>query len=516
MFRGGNWDIMITQVGGGEPLNRTADYDGVDSFPSWSPDGTSIAFHSNRDGGGVFVMSPLSGAPRRLVAPERTEHAEFSSAPKWSRDGTKLAFIDHLEMEIVSVQTGEFHRFDLPGSSGTRYDPSWSPDERFMTFVAAQNRTATVTELWLLRLEDGEAIPLTDGQSKDWRPSWSVDGRSLYYVSNRGGAMDLWQLPIGSDGTLAGEPVPLTVGIGMRRAAFSDDGSRMAYSDGGRIANLWRIPILKEREATWTDAEQLTFDQSLITIVNVSADERLAFNSGRAGNPDLWILPTTGGPMRQLTTDAKPDWSPSRSPDGTEVVFYSLRTGKRHIWAMPSAGGQARQLTSSEAEDYHPRWSPNGGSISFHSLRTGNMDIWVLPAEGGEPRQITDHQRGDFSAQWSRDGESLVWISTRDSGVPKLWRVTVAGGVPQQVTKGPAWYPAPSRDGERVYFTGYAERTGNIWEVPIAGGEERPVTNFRGKRGSLGSESLATDGEYIYFSWEEDIGDIWVMDVTRP
>ncbi len=70
VFRGGNWDIMITQVGGGEPLNRTADYDGVDSFPSWSPDGTSIAFHSNRDGGGVFVMSPLSGAPRRLVAPE--------------------------------------------------------------------------------------------------------------------------------------------------------------------------------------------------------------------------------------------------------------------------------------------------------------------------------------------------------------------------------------------------------------------------------------------------------------
>ena len=166
--------------------------------------------------------------------------------------------------------------------------------------------------------------------------------------------------------------------------------------------------------------------------------------------------------MRQLTTDAKPDWSPSWSPDGTEVVFYSLRTGKRHIWAMPSAGGQARQLTSSKAEDYHPRWSPNGGSISFHSLRTGNMDIWVLPAEGGEPRQITDHQRGDFSAQWSRDGESLLWISTRDSGVPKRWRVTVAGGVPQQVTKGPAWYPAPSRDGERVYFTGYAERTGNI------------------------------------------------------
>ncbi len=341
VFRRGNWDIMITQLGGGEPLNRAADYDGVDSFPSWSPDGTSIAFHSNRDGGGIFVMSPLSGAPQRVVSPEHAEHAEFSSAPNWSRDGTKLAFIDHMELEIVSVQTGEFRRFALLGSSGTRYDPSWSPSERFMAFVAAQNRTATVTELWLLRLKDGEAIPLTDGQSKDWSPSWSINGRSLYYVSNRGGAMDLWQLPIGSDGTLTGEPVPLTVGIGMRRATLSDDGSRVAYSDGGQIANLWRVLILKEREATWTDAEQLTFDQPMITIVKVSADRRLAFNSGRAGNPDLWILSTGGGPMQQLTTDAKPEWSPSWSPDGTEIVFYSLRTGTRHIWAMPSTGGQA-------------------------------------------------------------------------------------------------------------------------------------------------------------------------------
>ncbi len=45
---------------------------------------------------------------------------------------------------------------------------------------------------------------------------------------------------------------------------------------------------------------------------------------------------------------------------------------------------------------------------------------------------------------------------------------------------------------------------------------ERPVTDFRDKRGSPGSESLTTDGEFIYFSWEEDMGDIWVMDVSRP
>ena len=41
------------------------------------------------------------------------------------------------------------------------------------------------------------------------------------------------------------------------------------------------------------------------------------------------------------------------------------------------------------------------------------------------------------------------------------------------------------------------------------------MTDFEGKRGDLGSWALATDGDYLYFTWQEDIGDIWVMDVVR-
>ncbi|HXV59804.1 MAG TPA: protein kinase [Vicinamibacteria bacterium] len=516
VFRGGNWDIEIAQLGSGAPLNRTRDYDGVDSYPSWSPDGSQIAFHSGRDGGGVFLMSPLGGTPRRIVPPERSQHAEFSSAPCWSRHGTELAFIDHTELEVLTLATGAFRRFSLPGSSATRYDPSWSPDEKLIAYVAAQNRTATVTQLWVLRLADGEALPLTDGKSKVWSPGWSLDGRSMYFVSDRGGAMDLWQLAVAPDGRPRGEPRALTVGVGMRRAALSADGTRLAYSDGGRIANLWRVPIFEDRAATWSDAEQLTFDQSLITFVEVSPDgRRLAFNSRRAGNTDLWVLPAGGGEMQQLTTDPSPDWSPSWSPDGKQIAFYSLRSGTRHLWVLPVAGGEARQLTNSDFEDYSPRWSPDGSSIVFFSLRSGNMDIWVIPAEGGEARQFTDDPHGDFSPQWSPDGQRLVWVSTRDSEVPKLWRIAVDGGVAERLTRGPAWYPIYSQDGSHVYFTGYGERAGNLWEVPAEGGPERPVTDLRGKRGSLGSESLTTDGEHLYFAWEEDIGDIWVMDVSE-
>ena len=64
---GGNWDIWVMQVGGGAAINRTADHQGEDRFPVWSPDGRQIAFWSGRDGGGCFVMPALAGAPRKIA-----------------------------------------------------------------------------------------------------------------------------------------------------------------------------------------------------------------------------------------------------------------------------------------------------------------------------------------------------------------------------------------------------------------------------------------------------------------
>ena len=91
---------------------------------------------------------------------------------------------------------------------------------------------------------------------------------------------------------------------------------------------------------------------------------------------------------------------------------------------------------------------------------------------------------------------------------------SATGGEPIPVTQGPSSFPVFSRDGFSIFFLGSGERAGNFWVVPIDSGEERPVTDLGERRGELGSEALATDGTYLYFTWEEDIGDIWVMDVV--
>ena len=513
-FRGGNWDIWVTQVGSATPLNRTPDHVGTDSFPSWSPDGLEIAFHSSREGDGLFLMSPLTGPPRQVANVEPPMAARWASSPRWTRDGTRLASLNGQNVDIATLRTGEVSRLPLPGRSSGRRDLSWSPDGRHFVYVVARNRVANITQLWVMRLADGDAWPLTDGRANDWSPTWPPDGRSVFFVTNRGGSMDLWRQRVTSDGTGEGDPEPVTSGIGMRRATFSPDGSRLAYSRGQRVGNLWRIRIPQDgQRATWTDAQQLTFDQSLVSSVNVSPDgQRLAVASDRTGNTDVWVMPAAGGELRQLTTERTPDWMPAWSPDGTRIAFYAFRSGTRHLWTIPAAGGRPQQITDGEAADYQPAWSPDGEELAFYSLRGGVMDVWIVPAGGGEPRQVTSTSGRNFFPQWSPDGAWLVFCSLR-SGDARLWRIPARGGSAEQITSGLAWYPSWSRDGDRIYFTGTGEREGNIWQVSPDGTNEHAVTDLGGKPGTLQPAALTTDGEYLLFSWVEDFGDIWVMDV---
>lgn len=519
---GGNWDIWVTQLGGGSPVNRTSDHTGEDRYPSLSPDGSQIAFWSNRDGGGYFVMPVLGGQPRKVAHTgllSANTFASFSPA-QWSGDGKELALLtvgaDTVGpmVEIMCLDTTDTRRMALPDPKNRpRFDLSWSPDARFFAYVTAVGLTADVSQIWLLRCDDGQAFPVSNGFSKDWSPTWSPDGRRLFYVSNRGGSMDLWQQQVSDNGPV-GPPQRVTAGVGMRRASFSRDGSKLAYSKGQRVANLWQVPIQDGRPTTWDDATQLTFDQAFIEFVDVSADgRRLLFSSDRTGNQDIWMLPIEGGEMQQLTTHHSPDWAPRWSPDQRYFAFYSYRSGNRDIWVMPASGGRPRQLTNDDAVDAYPSWSPDGEQIAFVSDRSGNSDVWIVGSEGGIPRRVTSSPAIDSFPQWSPDGKSLLFASDR-SGNLLLYRMSLEGGSPVALSQHGALYPRWAENGRQIYFTGAGEGSGTLWIMNVEDGRVRRLTDLSGRRGDLGIVALAAHGDHLFFTWEEEVGDIWVMDVA--
>jgi Tol biopolymer transport system component len=519
---GGAPDIWVVQIGAGQPVNRTLEAAGADQLPSWSPDGTQIAFHSGRDGGGYYVMPMLNGSARNVI------DSTYVGRPQWSPDGAELAGVtigpDGFRIEIASLQGGAFRTIALPALESNFHDLSWSHDGRFFAIVEAVSREAEVTQLWVVRASGGEVKPITDRRSTVWTPTWSPDSRTLYFVTNREGSMDLWQQRLGDEGTVDGEPARVTNGIGMWQATLSIDGSRLAYSHGNRVANAWRVPILSDRPAGRDDMERLTDDQAFIEFTGLSPDgERLFVSSDRSGNQDIWMLPLGGGPMERLTVDPAPDWAPHVSPDGTQVAFYSYRSGGRDIWVIPAAGGRARRLTRGEGDNLMPSWSPDGRTIAFCSTRAGTMDIWTVPAEGGTARQVTSDPGAEVRPIWSPDGQWVYFAvgqfvtSQPIESHAALRRIRVAGGGMETVGNWDrviGWAP----DGRTMYVA-HSSASALFSEATLDGTPLRRLTADIGALagGRLGSTrtSAASDGKFVYFAWAENVGDIWVMDVVQ-
>ena len=345
---------------------------------------------------------------------------------------------------------------------------------------------------------------MTDGARRDWSPVWSADSRELSFLSDRGSTQDLWRYVLGADGLPKGAPQQLTSGLEMREIAFSPNGKKLAYSKFRRVRNIYRAPILKDRPAAWTDVKQLTFDEADFESLDVSRDGRLVASSDRNGNWDIWTMSINGGELQQLTRDPAVDAGPRWKSDGAEIVFYSSRPGHREIFVMPAGGGAARQLTHGESEKAYPAWSPDGLKIAISAA-----GLPVINANGSGERFLT---KLDVTlVDWSPDGKWILF--TTDSG---LWRIAASGGEAEQLTKGEAFTPRWSPDGKDIYFVRQTQ-SNNIWRLTVDSRQEHAVTALNGlRRGLLGSVGMAVDGQYLYFTWEESVGDIWVADIGRP
>ena len=553
----GNWDIWVTPAGGGRAVNLTEDYPGEDRFPSWSPDGSQIAFYSDRDSAGYFVMPALGGTPRK-VGPSPRKAYRRHGPPAWSPDGSRLAYaiatgpVDwHAETVLLGRGTSE--RFALPGPEPLRgWHLSWSPDGRYFAYGTAIDEGSRESQVWILRLADGEAFPATEAGTRNLGPSFSLDSRSLYFVSDRGGSMDLWQLGLAAEGRPTGSPRRLTTGVEMLYARFSPDGSRLAYAKGRQVGNVWRVPIRTDRPATWADAQQLTHvqgrprhvslspdKQELVSCLREQDDEHILMMAAGGGDPkpilldtteqvwarwspdgqliafhsegDVWVVPRSGSPARKLTEYEGFDCCPFWSPDGREIAYSSVREGQQDVWIVSVQGGETRRLTNGPAANFPASWSPDGRQLAFVAREITGASVWVIPSMDGEARQLTSELAFDSfdpGASWSPDDQWVLFMSDRE-GRP-LWRVPAGGGEAQPFLDGrsPTW----SADGEMMYFVARREGQVNLYERRTWMKAERQLTDFVGKPGFL-STLDDTDGKFLYFTWREDHGDLWVMDV---
>src|SRR5690606_6154042 len=176
-------DVFLLRVGGQRAINLTEDSPADDHHPAFSPDGRFLAFRSERDGGGLFVMGATGESVRRL--------APFGDNPHWSPDGREIVFATEGESDpharekvselwVAPAVGGEPRRI----FAGDAVQPAWSPGGQRIAFWRVQMGIG-VRDVWTIARDGSDLRRVTDDPSVDWNPVWARDGRHLYFLSDR-------------------------------------------------------------------------------------------------------------------------------------------------------------------------------------------------------------------------------------------------------------------------------------------------------------------------------------------
>lgn len=524
----GQMDIWVQQVAAGPPVVLTQDNSGYDGNPVWSPDGEWIAFVSDRNGGGLFVMTALGGALRQLaVVPFSPSVESIASTPTlaWAPDGETLVYAfgrqERKGLFRLPIAGGEPQQLELsPQPSGfALIEPAFHPNGLQLAFVSQSGSGTTVSRLWSVDTRGGEPTALTEGQYADRQPVFAADGRRLFFLSDRSGTMDVWWMAVDDGGMPASEPQRLTAGLGIGSFALDPTGRGLVYSRLEERSSILSAP-LSEARASRVHAEATTVfsENHLIEHFDLgSGSDWMVFDSTRGGRPDIWVIGRDGKALRRLSDPECRDWHPDLSLDGRSVAYHSLCNGQRELHFCPLGGGPPTILASSPSEDWLPELSPAGDLVVFSSDRSGNPDIWVVPTTGGEPSRLTTHPGNDHNPLWTRDGTAVVFASNR-LGQEELWQVRLADGELRQISVGEwidvipfAWDP----DGAGLYVWGHRgdAAQARLWRVGLEDGAPSVVRCLY-PRGRL-APSLDVDAERLYFLVWERVGDLWYVELVE-
>ena len=509
--------VLVRPVSGGRSIALTDDTTDIQSHPRWSPDGSRVLFLSR---GGVW-SAPASGGPARPEMPA-TRFGPVVTAD-WSPDGRSIAY---LAGDSLYVRDERSQSRSLAGLLDS-HDCRWSPRGDLIACTSGNALSLQIGVLFgnispstvvLVGVSDGRVQAITDSTSLNQSPTWSPDGRVLYFISNRHGPRDIYAQRL-SGNRLDGAPLRLTTGLNAQTIALAATGRQLVYTSLQSESNAWSIAIPARLPATEDDAVQLTEGAQVIESASLSPDGQwLLYDSDLGGNMDLYRKRLPDGVPERLTTDSADDFFPDLSPDGRETAFHSWRGGSRDIYVMPMDGGPIQQITSTPAQESSPRWSPDGQALVFSPFGVGRGGIWVVRRKDGRWQTPIQRLHWGFQATWSPDGKRLVfgstllagsmWIMPADSGAPRLLADTV--GPNAVIGELPSW----SEDGRTIYLRSRARDRWVIWAVPLDGRPPQHAVEFDRRNGSTirGSWNFRR-GKFVY-SAEDLRSDVWVMEVS--
>ena len=514
----GDWDIYWQRVEGRNPRNLTDDSPADDTQPAFSPDGELIAFRSERDKGGIFIMGATGESARRLT--------DFGYFPAWSPDGRELAVSTEMFFDpnvrtlrqsalwVVNVSTGERRRL-TDEKAGDAAQPQWSPSGARVAYWGTHK--GGQRDIWTIPARGGAPVQVTDDAAFDWNPVWSPDGRYIYFASDRRGQMNLWRVPVDEQtGRVTGEPAPLTTASTYaQHVTFSRDGRRAAFVNLVSSTNIYTTPFNPYKEALTGPAVAVTRGFRHAAAPDLSPDGGwFVYSSQGERQEDIYLCRRDGAEApRKLTDDAYKDRNPRWSPDGTRISFYSDRSGKYEAWVISPDGGGLRQMTFEGGSVAYPFWSPDGARLAYN-LNSESCAVIEAATPWGKqaPRHLgrpADQRLGIFwGFSWSPDGRRLAGWTGQQGERPGIVIYNFGTGDFERVAEfgsNPVWL----KDNRRLLFSHY-ER---LYLVNVETKKVRELSPPLPPSSRLDGYGLSPDNRMLYYGLASKEADVWLLDI---
>lgn len=480
---------------------------GFDGYPRIAPDGKTVAFSSDRAGNYNLYLIATDGGP----ATQLTFHSAHDFVAGFSEDGAWLYF--------TSSRRDRHALWRVPVGGGTEelvLDDDLVPGDFDMqqghilyTHGSAQHwrrgyQGSANQDVHLLR--SGKAVPeaLTDFQGLDRNARW-LEGGEIVFTREIGRSFQ--GMHLAAPGELPSQ-LSSFADIGIEELRLSPDRKLAVFQREHYLYTATRaelmagtarlLPITIQRDSRGPQTETRTFTSGMRSP-HLSADGRvLAFELRGA----IWVSSPQGGDARRVTEPGKGDSHPRVSPDGSMIAFQSTRAGNSDLWLVPVAGGVPVQFTSDPANDFFHNWAPDGSAIVFCSERSGNRDIWLQRVGSTLATQLTTDPTSDDDPSFSPDGKLIAYDSAR-RGNADIWIMDADGRNQRFVIGTPETEQSPifSRDGRILYFERWVSggQATSLHVTTMQGGSEMLLA-------AIGHSPTETpDGIHVVFGGGEQI-----------